>query len=357
MAASCLLWLPAACRPGAVPAPSQPQLLYTLAGGGTPSESSAFSPRGDLLATGSEDGTIKLWDLSTGRLRRMLTGQGSAIGSVAFSPDGKRLAASRGNGRLELWDITSGLPSGALPGVYGAIAFSPDGRLLAAAGNNRVKLWDTRSWETVTTLPGARLPADSEGTSIGIGQLVFAPDGKSLAGAEKVFHQGEPGSPADFVQILDTASWKVRRSLPQRPFAQIQVAFSPDSQQLVIAAGWIYRGQVLLWNMDSGITRSLLSVDDEDTVTSIVYDPQGRWIAVDSSAGVRFLDVTSGKQFLVVKVGGAQFGSDQMIAASPDGRLLAAERDDGAVEVWRLPADLDRASAAAPAAAGSGITP
>ena len=157
---------------------------------------------------------------------------------------------------------------------------------------------------------------------------------------ESVSSGSEPISAQDFVQLWGTSSWKVQRSLHQPIASQIRVAFSPDSRQLAVVGGWIDRGNVLLWDLASGRVRPLVSGLEEST-SSIVYDPHGRWVAFASEAGARIVDVASGEALLVVNIAGAAFGSGQLLAVSADGRLLAAIRQDGAVEIWRLPADLD----------------
>src|SRR5437868_2174723 len=127
--ASFLFWPLVACRPSTAQPSSQPELLYTLGGGGTSTWGIAFSPRGDLLAAGNEDQTAKLWDLATGRLRRTLIGNAGTVGAVAFSPDGNTLATSNAQGMVTVWDVASGRPHDWLPGVRGPRAFPPDGRL------------------------------------------------------------------------------------------------------------------------------------------------------------------------------------------------------------------------------------
>ncbi|HRS14606.1 MAG TPA: WD40 repeat domain-containing protein, partial [Candidatus Bipolaricaulis sp.] len=65
----------------------------------------AFSPDGTVLASGSDDGTIKLWDVTSGTGLRTLTGHTYPVNSVAFSPDGKTLASGSNDGTVLLWDV------------------------------------------------------------------------------------------------------------------------------------------------------------------------------------------------------------------------------------------------------------
>ena len=106
----------------------------------------AFSPDGELLASGSLDDTIKLWEVSTGRELRTLRGHTSSVRSVAFSPDGELLASGSWDNTIKLWEVSTGRELHTLKGHTDwvtSVAFSPDGELLASGSDDgTIKLWE-----------------------------------------------------------------------------------------------------------------------------------------------------------------------------------------------------------------------
>ncbi|KAI7968660.1 hypothetical protein EIK77_000069 [Talaromyces pinophilus] len=130
--------------------------LQTLEGHSGSVESVAFSPDGRLLASGSRDGTIKLWDPATGALQQSLNGHFNSVASVAFSLDSQLLVSGFRDGTIKLWDPAMGALQQTLEGHSGSVesvAFSPDGRLLASGSmDGTIKLWDPTTGALQQTL-------------------------------------------------------------------------------------------------------------------------------------------------------------------------------------------------------------
>ena len=172
------------------PPPGGPSVLVSVLSGHTGRgwynggiPAMAFSPDGNLLASGGGDQTIRIWKMATGTPVRTLTGHNRAVNSVAFSPDGTLLASAGDYRSVRIWETATGTLVRALIGHTGrpgwsevrAVAFSRDGNLLASAGYDKT----VRIWEAATGVPVRTLT----GHTGGLQAVVFSPDGNLLASA------------------------------------------------------------------------------------------------------------------------------------------------------------------------------
>ena len=186
------------------------ELIYSL----------AFSPDSKILASGSKDCTVKLWEVSTGREIICLRGHSKYINSVAFSPDGKILASGSKDKTTKLWNVITGREIMTLSEhLYGvsSVAFSPDGKTLATGGgDSTIKLWDVHTGQEISTL---------EGHSAFITSVAFSPDGRTLAS----------GSGDKTIKLWDVPTRQEISTLEGHSDVVDSVAFSPNGQ--ILASG------------------------------------------------------------------------------------------------------------------------
>jgi WD40 repeat protein len=141
----------------------------------------AFDANGSLLASGSFDGRIQLWNTASGApVGEPLLADGFSVEDLAFSPDGSRLASANNDGTVRLWDVSTGKPVGdPLIGhshAVQSVAFSPDGALVASGGSDgSIRLWDPQT--------GAQVGVPMTGHDGAVSEVVFDPRGESLASA------------------------------------------------------------------------------------------------------------------------------------------------------------------------------
>lgn len=191
----------------------------------------AVSATGQLLAVGSGNEVTLL--SGTGQVFKKLTGREGSVSSLAFSYDGRTVAATDENGSITIWDVSSGSIERALMGLneITVLVFSPNGQTLAtAAADNTISLWNLRTG----VLQGKFQKHDAT-----INALAFSPDGQFLAS----------GGDDRKIVLWEVATGKSKRTFKGHEQTVASLAFSPDGQLLASGSG---NASVVLWEVGSG---------------------------------------------------------------------------------------------------------
>ncbi len=288
------------------------QPLLTFQGHNNWIFSVAWSPDGRTLASGSYDQTVKLWDLNTGQCLRSIPENNSVL-SVAWSPDGQMLASGSYDQTVKLWDPQTGSHLKTLSGhtnwVF-SIAWSPDGEKLASGGNDRtIRLWDADQGKCVATF---------QGHNNWVRSVAFSPDGQILAS----------GSYDQTVKLWDTDRGQCLKTLQGHQKWVLSVVWSPDGHTL---ASGSYDQTVRLWDTDTGQCLKILQ-GHSNWVRSVTFNPDGQILASGSyDQTVRLWDTNRG-QCLKTFLGYSNWVLS--VAWSPDGRTLASGRQDRTIKLW-----------------------
>jgi WD40 repeat protein len=277
----------------------------------------AFSPDGKQAISGSNDKTLKLWDVASGSVIRTFSGHSSWVYSAAFSPDGKQAISGSNDKTLKLWDIASGREvrtfSGHSDSVYSA-AFSPDGRqVISGSGDNTLKLWDVASGRVIRTYYDL------------VYSVAFSPDGKQVISGYTL-----SGFNYKALTLWDVTSGREVRTFSGHSGWVNSVAFSPDGKQAISSSN---DGTLKLWDVASG--REVRTFSGHSApVYSVAFSPNGKQVISGSfDKTLKLWDVASGGE---VRTFSGHSSWVKSVAFSPNGKQVISGDIDGYVRLWNV---------------------
>ncbi|KIO30755.1 hypothetical protein M407DRAFT_68940, partial [Tulasnella calospora MUT 4182] len=278
-----------------------------------------FSPDGKVLASGSVDKTIRLWDPHTrAAVCEPLTAHDGSFNSVCFSPDGTILASGSDDTIIRFWDPHTGAAVGepltSHRGSVTSLCFSPDGKLLASGSNDRtIRLWDTQTGAAVGELVTSKI--------YWVNSVCFSPDGKILA----------VGSNDETVQLWDPQTrTAVGEALTGHSGFVKSVCFSPDGN--ILASG-SRDGTIRFWDPRTRAAVGEPLTSYKTAVNSVCFSPDGKVLASGSmDETIRLWDPHT--RAAVGESLTAHDDSFNSVLLSPNGKILASGSNDGAIQLW-----------------------
>ncbi|KZO92972.1 hypothetical protein CALVIDRAFT_285545 [Calocera viscosa TUFC12733] len=279
----------------------------------------AVSPDGRWIASGSEDQTIRIWDIETGAaIGEPLVGHEDWVMTVAFSPDGMRVASGSGDKTIRMWDVETGTAIGEPLAGHDdrvlSVAFSPDGKRIASgSADEAIRMWDA---ETL-----AAIGEPLEGHNDCVNSVAFSPDGKRIASGslDKTIRMWDVETGAAIGEPLEGHNDYVN-----------SVAFSPDGKR--IASGSLDK-TIRTWDVETGTAIGEPLAGHDDRVLSVAFSPDGKRIVSGSNdTTIRLWDAGTG-----AGVGDALRGHDDSVtsvAFSVDGTSIISSSVDKTIRIW-----------------------
>ncbi|KAL7763957.1 hypothetical protein ACKLNR_005102 [Fusarium oxysporum f. sp. zingiberi] len=287
--------------------------LLTLEGHSSYVASVVFSPDSKKVASGSNDKTIRIWDVKTGKCERELKGHSRWVRSVVFSPDSKKVASGSNDKTIRIWDVKTGKCERELKGHsrwVRLVVFSHDSKWVASGSDDKtIRIWDVKT---------GKCEQELKGHGDWVRSVVFSHDAKWVAS----------GSNDSTIRIWDVKTGKCEQELKGHGDWVRSVVFSHDSK-------WVASGSsdktIRIWDAETGKCERELK-GHSDYVTSVVFSHDSKKVASGSNdTTIRIWDVETGKCERELK---GHSDWVRSVVFSHDSKKVASGSSDKTIRIW-----------------------
>ena len=294
-----------------------------------------FSPNKSILASSSADKTIVLWNVDKKRRQTVLTGHRAGVRELTFSPDGNILASGSMDGTIRFWNANTGREMSIFAtghtGWIGDVAFSADNTTIATAtSTGSVQIWNVET--------GQQQPSPAVAHYDTTTALAFSQDATLFAsnGADATVRSRSGNASTSWSSHSETRLWSLIAGEELHAFPQSSnaLAFSPDNRILAISNP----DETSLWNINTGSEISRLNVKQFFTDVVVTFSQDGTILATGGIKGVtHFWDVNTGQEIFTIKA--PIRDHTKAIAISPDNTILAVVYVRNQIYLWDLKSD------------------
>ncbi|WP_442940762.1 protein kinase domain-containing protein [Nostoc sp.] len=268
------------------------------------------------LASGSDDKTVKIWNIQSRKEIRTLSGHSDWVYAVAISPDGKTIVSGSKDKTIKVWNLNTGKEIYTLTGhtdYVNSVAISPDGQTLVSGSYDKtIKVWNLKLGQEIRTITGH---------SGAVLSVAISQDGKTIVS----------GSKDKTIKVWNLNTGNEIRTITGHLGDVNDVAISQDGQMLASASD---DKTIKVWKLDTGMEIRTITGHLAD-VNAIAFSPNGEYIAsVSDDKTVKVWKLDTGEAIHTFDGHSAEVYA---IAFSPDGRTLVSAGKDKTIKIWQLP--------------------